>query len=394
MTERDDLEFEWIEPENPPQASGEFSDMRDIWSEVDKHEASFLRKIKWRTLGKMAVWTSAIAGGAYYSHEHGPIIKLTIGSRDESAPIAQIAEEDRTCPPVPAVKLAKIKSLLRSSWNEPLSKILNQPYSEYEYQQYVEAQQEKYGLTPVDGSATQSALELAEDIDEMLNALNKFTMQHYGFNVVLYNSIIGVKNMDADEIKPGSLNINLFRRGAQDLVSAFDFLPLEEVRAVGIKQIRIVNEFEDQSVGAEALVEHGVIDIRLNEFYEEGPTDDITANVYYHEAGHILHYKTCRSWGFDHDPQYLALNPPGFKYGSKEGWQRAAVSEYGGTDLAEDEAEIYEAMLDKLEPSAFHSSYRPVREKYALLLARLDQQVPGMAEYLVSISQHKKQSHP
>jgi hypothetical protein len=393
MAERDDIEFDWVDVENPPRPSDEWPDMRDIWSEVDKKESRLASRIKWKALGKMAVWTSAIAGGAFYAHEHGPIIEITIGSPPDASPITQVIEDKDTCPTVPPAKLAKIKSLLRSSWNEPLSKILNQPYSEYEYRRYVEAQQEKYNFTPVDESTIQSYLEFAENADEVLNRLSKFTMQNYGFDVVIYNSAIGIKNIDADEIKPDSIDANLFRRGAQSLVLAFDFLPQEVVKAIGIKQIRIVEKFKDEDIGGEALVDEGIIDIKLEVFNNAEGRYDVD-NTYYHEAGHILHYKTCHSWGFDHDPEYVALNPAGFKYGPKEDWQRATVSEYGSTDLAEDEAEIYEAMLDELEPAVFHSSYRAVREKYALLLARLDHQIPGIAQYLSSISQHKKQPRP
>lgn len=165
-------------------------------------------------------------------------------------------------------------------------------------------------------------------------------------------------------------------------------MPVELIKAIGFKELIIKKSiaYEDgerTNILAQSVTPGGLIQIGADTFYKGDP------EIYRHELGHLADYSFCGGFGYEYyDPQYLYINPGGTEYGvgAPKG---VFVTDYAVSNMAEDKAETYVGILDGLYPLYFHGRSQVIRKKSDLLLTRLDEEVPGLAQYLAAISSYK-----
>ncbi|HET7827567.1 MAG TPA: hypothetical protein VFK97_01745, partial [Candidatus Saccharimonadales bacterium] len=216
---------------------------------------------------------------------------------------------------------------------------------------------------------------------EQLKLINQYSRQ-FGFKIGVDFKDTGGNVQPIDRRKA---NGAIFNRAFLMLISDFEYMPVEVVRAAGLKHLRIVQDFVDpnqrvNNIAAEAITPD-TIDINLSDILADRPQD------VRHELGHIFDYSFCGDSGFNYyDPQYTDLNPAGFEYGTSGYWQNATISQYGASNQREDKAEMFAHIFGGIDMAAVNSRHVAIRQKYDLLLARLNQKVPGAVEYFKQIS--------
>lgn len=295
-----------------------------------------------------------------------------------------------SCPVVSSAELNSVNRTLDRPVNPRLESLVRKanhvPQSEQSFineetmvRQFIDEQAAKDGFTLVDDAPYRSKLLQTASIPKKLEILNQFT-ENYGFKVTTAPNF---NTLDANKFKSTKdVLAEDFTGGASSLMEIFHYLPVEIAKYSNIHEIRIVSDIpgdKEASAGPE-----GTIHMTYGSFVGGNYT------IYMHELGHLVDFTECGDDNFfsQQDHQYLGLNPKKFKYGNQTRWSWVGItaSPYGGTEVKEDKAEVYKNMLNGLNPLYFNSPYHVLKEKYRLLLARLDTQIPGIANYLASIS--------
>jgi predicted metal-dependent HD superfamily phosphohydrolase len=304
----------------------------------------------------------------------------------EVQPIRTITHESG-CPTVSKAELNKVHLLLNAPDKPGLTKAVG---DSAKINSFVKKEANLYGLTQVDGYPYRTYIkEKAQNPGNVIHYLNQYASE-LGFTVEVHTKKSKpIKNVSYVDMIHS--DVNDFKRGAYGLMNAFFWMPKQEIKAIGLKKIRIVGDFydgkEEVNIGATAS-SGGVITIGLAEFVN-GSSD-----IYRHEAGHIEDRSFCGNFGFDYyDPQYRGHNPGDFEYGvepfTHQIWEDTTVSEYGTSNMAEDKAEMYTGVLGPLNRHFIHSRFPAIRKKEELLIARLNTQVPHLTNYLAAISVRK-----
>jgi hypothetical protein len=223
------------------------------------------------------------------------------------------------------------------------------------------------------------------DIPAQLAILNRFTNE-YGFTVSIYDG------EDKGHIIPFMKNEfghYVFSEGFRYMLDSLRYMPKEEIKQTGLKHLRIVKGFRnpDGRINYQLAAEadgSGLISIELASLMD---TEGLETTLF-HELEHLDDYRYCGNYNFNNqvDPAYNALNPASFEYGVGGYWRNATVSNYGASNILEDKAEIGRHLLQGVDRKLANSRLWTISQKYALMLARWDKQVPGIAQYLEQIS--------
>jgi hypothetical protein len=245
-----------------------------------------------------------------------------------------------------------------------------------DYRSYIDTEAKNRGFHLVDDLPYQKEMARANSVDEVLDILNQFSGK-YGFSVELHDrdnpSAISKGPMDQQGL------FKYFRFGAVNMMEYFHFLPVEVANLADIKKLVIRRGGIPKGYSATAKPD-GTITIKFHEFVGAKYT------IFMHEIGHEVDDHTCGDQA-NIDPTYTNLNPSGFTYqrGSRH-WQGITATKYGARKPVEDKAEMYKDMLSMIVPERFNDSDKAIREKYLLLLERLDLKIPGIADYYAVIS--------
>lgn len=219
--------------------------------------------------------------------------------------------------------------------------------------------------------------------------LNDFTME-YGFgSEISQNQIwqekINVSFHQEELSDPNTIDIAKYKRGIESLIANIHRIPREIIVSSGIKKLKITGTREqiDNPILGQVHVA-GEVDPLLRTLYL--PVETVYSrdfNTVVHEFGHLLDFEQCGFTGAFSDTELSDLNPKDFVYGQKESVGKVAVTDsYGATSALEDKATLYADILNTNALS--YISSEAVASKYKLLLARMEQEVPGSARYLLS----------
>jgi hypothetical protein len=363
----------WVEPPPPEE-------------ETDNEEVSAFESHTFRWLGYLAAGALIFAGSA--------VVSKAISNRLRQANRPFIAglppSERKPCPGMPDSQIAQIVRIV----HQPENPIIAKAAKNYSLKPgSVELASTPGFIKAAHEAAAANGLHLAKldyfrskisntpPLTEQLKLVNGYSKQ-FGFDVRVDFKDAGgnVRPFDRDKIRPAEFSLAFL-----NLMADFEYIPVEMVKATGLKQLRIVRDFvnADRHEADIAAKAYGAnhIDIKLSDLIS-GSRKDIP-----HEMGHLFDYNFCGDYGFNYyDPQYDALNPGDFEYGTGGYWHDSTISSYGASNAKEDKAEMFANIFSGIDPAAVHSQYSVVRQKYDLLLARLEEKVPGSVEYLQQIS--------
>jgi hypothetical protein len=264
------------------------------------------------------------------------------------------------------------------------------------------------GFEFLDISAYASQLKAAKDTPSMVSVLDRFTQGQYGFPTSMSSeSIEGITKprrlidfrQDKTPLGPRFIiesqqsrydTDNFFRNGMLYVIKAFNALPKPVVKLANINSLELITQ--DQAATSNNLSNEVVLgdaDIyeRKLTLYPSSLTTDRVRSVLAHEIGHLLDETECGLLGLQRDTAYQSFNTFSLMYGNKKsyGAERNTISPYGAMGPAEDKAELYSHLLTgSLTFEDLQKSPKPIRRKAELLLARLEDRLPGISEYLLS----------
>jgi hypothetical protein len=252
-------------------------------------------------------------------------------------------------------------------------------------------QAEKYGITLVDPHPFLQRLDASKDTQELLEVTNDFTNE-YGINFeirppyLLKDNTIFFERLTQEDLRYGNFKsfVSVFVK------SMSQNIPLEVAHLaknrtiIPVKNISIIDLSNPLSPRPdyEGAANSGT-GITYLDYDITNPKD--MGETLRHEIGHHIDGTICGDIGSLRDSEYIGFNPPGFSYGkTKDESHKVVTSSYGGTKPKEDKAEMYEVLLGGMIGFDEHSPV--IRSKYEILLARLESNIPGIADYIRSIS--------
>jgi len=310
-----------------------------------------------------------------------------------------------TCAPVSNQEIQEIDSVLSQPPNARVEEMARRTpqYENYQnqpgFRELAQREADRLGLTLIDERPYRQRLDQIDlvypnqnVIGEGFKVINDFT-RNYGFDVSVLKST--ESQIDAPvPFKPQDLPNYYFDGVFNYLLDTFRYLPVEEVKASGIKHIVIVRAFKtdgkiDWNVGGEVQFnDPNTVYIGIAELgSEEGPQI-----VIFHEMSHTGDFNYCHSPQLSqNDPQYEDLNPSNFQYQGKkyktfDGWRAVTDTQYGAQNIWEDKADTGKYLLPGINRVVALKSPKAIRKKYDVLAARLEKQAPGVVEYLEEIS--------
>ncbi len=220
-----------------------------------------------------------------------------------------------------------------------------------------------------------------------------------------------------EKVDPTVLESDTVKQSMTVLIRTFGEMPVELVKYIGLKKIRLVTIEEDKVAGfVEPVGEAG-------EYFVD-PSRAITANVFAHELYHVLDVRLCGPADMRVDDGFTDINPADI-YNDRGNYiseldsiddglnlytdlqladneaETAAVqaqidelksrvvtpSEYGFTSPVEDKAEVGASLFDPFAYVRFLRTSSPVlRDKSLFLLARMYHDEPKLVRYFADIS--------
>jgi hypothetical protein len=254
---------------------------------------------------------------------------------------------------------------------------------------------EQAGLGIINTEDILVSIEHATSVEDIVAAFDTFT-QEFGART----------SMAANWYPKGDLEAGtqLLKHRMKSLIEKISVVPKELLVLSGIESIHFTEMMsplkttKGQVVGTasgQANIDEGRIELSL---------DRIMADFNYiktalHEVGHVLDGKLCGGKGAaESDTAFLRLNRPPFEYDFDRAVQ-SIVAEgqvstevfgvartYGLRGPLEDKATFFEEMLAGVNFGLANSNDMIVRDKYHFLLARLEEAIPNIAPYLVSVA--------
>lgn len=247
--------------------------------------------------------------------------------------------------------------------------------------QYSKQQAENYGLTLVDSKP--HVVEISElglepsSVDKILAILNDFS-SHFGFSVdIPEENIVVDESPKYYALSRESIDLEYFKRRALKFVSFFSFIPVELVRLSGMKHMVLVDAIAS---GAAGVADNN----RKSIFIARGYFNN---NVIAHEMSHLIDAELCGTAAGE-DSEFRKLNPKGFKYGQKdEKWiDKAVVDIYGQEGgVLEDKATMLARIIHQYERLELDFLPVEIKSKLALILDRLEERIPYITPYLISM---------
>lgn len=243
------------------------------------------------------------------------------------------------------------------------------------------------GLELIDSDEHLDQVDEAENIEDVLTILNNF-----GANFGLSFGIPREKPiadflMEYDVIDSAELDLAEVKILVKNALSSLSYLPVELVRLANPRRVVFVRNIEKSKFNETGYEILGETESRAGIYmnYDASLDPDNFAKVFAHELAHKIDFVICGQFGSKQDEELKELNPQGRKY--KTNYQNSegfTLTEYGATSILEDKAEMMGNMFYQLlNPSEMPDA---VGEKYGLVLARLEDNIPGISKYLREIS--------
>lgn len=337
-----------------------------------------------RRLGIITLMTAVgVAGfGEVYAHDPAYAVKYAE---------AVLTEHDCGTTPLRDQQLVQAELAQPNPKAEQLPPVVSSGTDAEAYRRYAAEQAAANGLTLIDDEPFQNELAAAKSPAAVVRVLSSFGRE-YGFGVELLDTRLKMllrpvseqENSDDQPVNTRKIDMDAFRRGASAFMQTLHFIPAEVIRRSKLETIRLAGTLSSDwsgEVSGEAYINTNVIAFTVSDFSSADPV------LYAHEIGHRIDFAMCGMVGSWKDAEYTDLNPPGFHY-TKDSAKpaTATASQYGRSDVYEDIATMYEYMLTRLNPDLFDNPSKAISRKYRLLLARLEDFVPGYSQYLSAIS--------
>lgn len=283
---------------------------------------------------------------------------------------------ETSCPPTPVDEVIKVDRLVNSNYPRPSITDYGQQIA------FAKEQAEINGLTLVDPFPFEEKLNESKSIDEVLKVLNEFSA-NFGFQFGFPTEVkpISFGPFSYSVANKEELTLDEFKTNAYGFIDVFALIPTEIVKVSKINKVNFVNIPDNQEAAGAYSYINGEVYLAYNKSSVYQFSDAI------HEFGHGIDRQICGAYGSERDSEFDYLNnseSSGFSYGPTESTQRYVIRSYGSSNIREDKATILEYLIPGF---AEYDKYGPaLQEKIILLLARLDVQVPGFANYLKAIS--------
>jgi hypothetical protein len=374
--------FDWIDDdqftEGPPVEAPEESQLEAQNPKLAKH-------IGLGALSLVLAYTAGAAGAAYITHKEDEYDTQAALARQKLID----SQRNPACPSLPERTVQSVAKLLR----QPDEPSMVRTYDGHgNWPKQIMNTAKRYNLDISEGLLQRKEIiHMAKTPRQVLRYLNNYTGL-YGFKVTINTTASKLRVEDISPVDTSKVKLNDFKSGATALMDAFFVLPVQEVKASGLKQIWLFDSFHEGGKRTDVAADAGgsTINMSLSTFYEGD------RYVVWHELGHLIDNQYCGDFGFEHyDPQFTNLNPSGFEYGvtpfTNGSWKGITETEYGSSNMAEDKADLYARILGGLNSLSDHPS-STLRGKTDLLLARLGKKVPTLPAYIaaISIKHHKK----
>jgi len=252
------------------------------------------------------------------------------------------------------------------------------------YLSFATHEAERFGLQLSNPAREIAAVRRARTAGAVLTALNAYTGSGFGFTVSLPSTPVGTGTDFVGLPVDRRESFAALRAGSVAFMRYLSRVPTGLVACSGLQQLTVVDHlYTGKNTEREGLALERDLTIYLELRSFSNPVADATSQ----EIGHLLDAAMCGIGGQQDDPQYAGLNPPGFRYGPDANTKDVATK-YGATNIVEDKATEFQSMLGGLQKGLFDSDNTVLRRKYRLLLARLEEHVPGSARYYAAMSAH------
>ena len=253
----------------------------------------------------------------------------------------------------------------------------------------------KYGLHLIDPTERVKRLQSADNVQAVLDELQSH-MGDLGIPIVLHETLDSKDaRVDAEPFDPNSLEMSQdLIDGVSSFIYSTSYVPKELYEFIDIKEIRIVDTFKptdnpivgEFTAAGKAMMDDGIIYLPKS-YLLQGDFDLIM-----HEVSHLLDYRL-NGDSYDatyEDQEFTALNKEEFDYGDPNEDMSDMVALYSATNPVEDKATLMETMINGLSRVYLYHENPIIRNKYRLLLGRIEQNVPGYSQYMLSIIEHKR----
>ena len=254
----------------------------------------------------------------------------------------------------------------------------NLPTSEFRLtlEAFADRQAQRYGFTLVNDDQQKAELQQATTVDQAVDAIDDFT-ENYGIKFGIKTKSYFLDVTSAKPISKDDLRIFTLQADGKGLMEELHFIPKELVQLGGVKDIKLTGDIEGGHDAGIYQTGRDEIDLDKKDFAND--TDVV------HELTHPLDKATCGYWGRKRDPSFKALNPSGFKYGANNHDTRVVSSNYGGTNVVEDKAEIGRNLLGG-DPQVLNDPI--LKRKAQLLLGRFEHRLPRISNYVAAINRY------
>lgn len=226
----------------------------------------------------------------------------------------------------------------------------------------------------------------AIEVDQVTGIVNEFTNQ-YGVTFEIPERW-DMRNLTTTftAVDKITMDVPTYKYGAAIFMRSLAAIPEEVIRLSNFKKIQLVNDL-NPVLSKSDTQKVGVADNFANVMYLDNVGfNSYSIGMYFrHEISHGIDATVCGDVAiYKGDPEYEALNPVGFQYGTvRDDLLDFVFTQYASKNSLEDKAELIGAMLVGLND---YETYSPIlRAKYELLLARLESNIPGISGYLRSI---------
>ena len=265
-------------------------------------------------------------------------------------------------------------------------------YGTAKYRRIQEEKAEEYGVTLLSAGEESGRVENAESKDEVIDVLNSFS-KDFGFKFEIFRegSVKSIRDIyrSFTGIPDEELSLTELKTATKEILNTLSNLPLEVGKLSNMHRVLLVKELEYVGQGSYenpagfAFAFNRSIYLDLNAL----KLPDYIGEVFLHEISHGVDATECGDFASFSDNHYLNLNEDGFSY-RKDFWNADVnpnvISQYSNKAPIEDKAEIMTDMLTGLVD--INQMSPTVRNKYVLELTRLEDNIPGIAGYLRSVS--------
>ncbi len=252
---------------------------------------------------------------------------------------------------------------------------------------YIVEKASENGLTLIDSDEELDQVNEAQGVDEVLTVLNS-----YGINFGITFGIPSEKpladfGMEYTAIDTSTLDLEQVKIIARNTLTSLSLLPAELIRLGSPRRVTFVKDIDKSKLADEGVMANGITESRSGIFLDFNASLGLEnfGRTFAHELGHKIDFVICGQFGAYQDKELKELNPEGRKYTANypnpDGF---TLTEYGATSVLEDKAEMMMNMFYALlNPSEMSEA---VGEKYELVLARLEDNLPGISAYFRAIS--------